>query len=211
MKKNLIKEKVEELIENISTEEEKAEKIFYFIRDKIIFDVCIGEFFESPERTLRKKRGSCVTKATLLFEMMKIAGIEARYHFVMLEKKGLEHVLHPFVYKLWPDRFIHTFPEIKLSSNWIECDATYDIDFHERLKTNNLNFGRDPEKRNIDINFSNKGIKSAQDFYTISDEGHGDDLSILKDYLRGISFLKRMLFPLGRYLCGKHAKKIRKL
>lgn len=98
-----------------------------------------------------------------------------------------------------------------MNNIWIECDATYDIVFHDKLKANNLNFGRDPEKRKIDINFSNKGIKSAQDFYAISDEGQGDDLSILEDYFEGVSILKRMLFPLGRYLCRKHVKKIRKL
>lgn len=87
MKNNLLEKTVKELIKETKTEDERAKQIFYFVRDKILFDICIGQFFESPLKTLRKQKGSCITKASLLIEMMKIVEISARYHFVMVKKK----------------------------------------------------------------------------------------------------------------------------
>lgn len=99
------------------------------------------------------------------------------------------------MYKFWLNKYLHAYPEIKLNDTWIEFDVSYDINLHEALRNNKLNFGKDPEKRELKIDFSKKGVTSAQDLYSISDEGHGNDLSILTDYLREMPLLKRILFP----------------
>jgi len=206
-----IEKTLEKIIHNTKTKEEKAKAVFYFVRDEIKFDVYVGDFFISAEEVLEIREGSCVTKATLMVEMMRLVDIPARYHFVLIKREGLKDIIHPFVYKFWPEEFIHIYPDIKLINKWIDFDATYDKKFHDKLIKNHLNFGNDKNKIGLNIDFSINGVKSAQDLYLIEDKGYGDNLNKLRDSLKTLPAIKRGLMPFARWLSRRQVKKIRRL
>lgn len=81
---------------------------------------------------------------------------------------------------------------------------------HEKLKEKKLNFGNDKEKADLNIEFSKKGIYSAQDLSEVRDAGYGDDLRVLKEYSHSLPLIKRLLMPPGRYLSIKQIKKVRR-
>ena len=210
MRVNKLERIVRELTANAKTEEEKARAIFYFVRDKIEFDLYLGDLFHTAEEVVNIGKGSCVTKATLVVEMIRFINIPVRYHFVLLTKEGLRDILHPFVYKFWPDSFIHIYADIKLGDKWIDFDATYDKEFHHKLIEKGLNFGADQNTLSVDIDFSSSGVKSAQDLYTIRDAGCGDDLRKLNDYLETLPFIKKLLMPFAGWLSRRQVSNIRK-
>lgn len=204
-------ETVLEITKDAITPEEKVENIFYFIRDRILFDFA-GENYMSAEEVLAAGRGSCMNKAALFVKMAKEAGIPARFHFMSVSKEALRDLLHPLAYRFWPDSFTHTFPEVKLNGRWISMEATFDKELHEILLKKNLNFARYPHRRDISIEFSKSGIIGAQQL-TAVEEGepiYADNLTPLKEMEETISWVKlKILRPWILSLSRGNLKKLR--
>lgn len=198
---------VEKIIVNTRTQTEKAKAIFYFVRDKIKFDVYVD--FPDVEEVLRRKAGACYHKSMVMVKMMKLIGIPARYHFILIKKEGLKDILHPLVYKFWPEEFLHTYPEIKLGDKWIMLDAAYDKEFHNKLIENRLNFGKDYSKLSLNIDFFPEGVKSAQCLYFVEDAGYGTNLIKLKRHVVELPIFKKSFIRLAGWLSRKQVKKIR--
>jgi len=204
-------EKVLEITKDAVTLEEKVEKIFYFVRDKILFDF-VGDNYMSAEEVLATERGSCMNKAVLFVEMTKKAGIPARFHFMWVSKEALRDLLHPLAYRFWPDSFLHTFPEVELNGGWVSMEATFDKELHEILLKKNLNFARYPNRRNISIEFSKSGIIGAQQLTAVEGREpiYADNLTPLKEMEETISWIKlKILRPLVLSLSRGNLKKLR--
>jgi hypothetical protein len=184
-------ETVLEITKDAITPEEKVEKIFYFVRDKIIFDF-VGDNYMSAEEVLAARRGSCMNKAVLFVKMAKEVGIPARFHFMSVSKEALRDLLHPLAYRFWPDSFTHTFPEVKLNRRWISMEATFDKELHEILLKKNLNFARYPYKRDVSIEFLKSGIIGAQQLTAVEGREpiYADNLTPLKEMEETISWVK---------------------
>ena len=207
----LFEDTVLEITKDAVTPEEKVEKIFYFVRDKIIFDF-VGENYMSAEEVLATGRGSCMNKAVLFVEMTKEAGVPARFHFMWVSKEALRDLLHPLAYRFWPDSFLHTFPEVKLNGRWISMEATFDKELHEILLKKNLNFARYPHRRNISIEFSKSGIIGAQQLTAVEGREpiYADNLTPLKEMEETISWIKlKILRPWVLSLSRGNLKKLR--
>jgi len=204
----MLDDTVKEIINNEKRPEKKAKAIFNFVRDEIKFDIYVD--FPDVGKILKRKAGACYHKAMVMVEMMKLAGIPARYHFVWIRKGGLKNILHPLVYRFWPEKFIHTYAEIKLNNKWIMLDATYDKKLHNKLIKSRLNFSRNKSNEKLDIDFSLQGSKSAQDLYIVEDAGCGDDLGKLKEHIRELPTFKRISTGLAGWLSQKQVKKIKK-
>jgi len=149
------------LTEGSASDTQKIEKIFYFVRDEIKFDMVANQFM-SAEEVLKAKKGACMNKALLLHDMAKKAGVPARLHFMRVKKTALEDLLHPAAYKLWPDNFFHTYAEVQLNNTWIPVEPTFDKELHDILLEKRLNFGRYEDRRNISIEFHEDGVRGAQ-------------------------------------------------
>jgi len=125
-----IKQKAEELTRDIDSPKEAAMKIFSFVRDEIIF--AIGRTDVKASKTLKDKKGYCVTKTNLQVALLRAAGIPSRYHQVVLDKKVLKGLVSDSFYNKQKDNiWFHPWCECYLSGQWIACDlyldkATYD-------------------------------------------------------------------------------------
>jgi len=76
---------VNRITEGAETEEEKIEKIFYFVRDEIKFGWIYPQ--EIPaEEVLKNRKGVCMQKTNLLVAMAREAGLKARFHFMYVNK-----------------------------------------------------------------------------------------------------------------------------
>ena len=204
-------ETVLEITKGAVTPEEKVEKIFYFVRDEVLFDF-VGENYMSADEVLATGRGSCMNKAALFVKMAKESGIPARFHFMSVSKEALRDLLHPLAYRFWPDSFTHTFPEVKLNGRWISMEATFDKELHEILLKKNLNFARYPDRRNISIEFSKSGIIGAQQLTAVEGREpiYADNLTPLEEMEETISWIKlKILRPCVLSLSRGNLKKLR--
>ncbi len=85
----------------------------------------------SKENGLKNRRG--LGKAALMIEMMREAGIPARYHFILVKKEALKDIVHPFAYPFWPKKFGHFYPEINFNGKWIPVDGAFDVPVFQNL------------------------------------------------------------------------------
>ena len=193
---NSLKETVEDITKDANTPEERMEKIFYFVRDQIVFDFLENSLM-SAEEVLAAGRGSCMHKAVLLAEMAKEVGIPARLHFMWVTKEALRDLLHPMSYFFWANPFLHTYPEVKLNGKWVPMEATFDRELHEILLKKSLNFARYPERRDISIQFSKSGVIGTQQLTAVKGREpiYADDLTPLKEMIESLSWFKTKLHP----------------
>jgi len=195
----LIKETTMRVIEGAKTDVEKAEKIFYFIRDEIKFGWVFPQEIPAAD-VLRNGKGVCMQKANLQVAMMREAGLKARFHFMYVSKKALEDFLPGFAYNNWPDSFAHTFPEVLLNEKWVSVEATFDKELHDICQRKQLNFAK--EQTIVDqcsMTFSAEGIKGHQQYNEIkgTESFYGDSLSEFTEYLHAeVPWWKRLMQPL---------------
>jgi len=189
---------VNRITEGAETEEEKIEKIFYFVRDEIKFGWIYPQ--EIPaEEVLKNRKGVCMQKTNLLVAMAREAGLKARFHFMYVNKSALEDFLPGYAYKGWVDPFPHTFPEIYLNGKWVSMEATFDKELHEICIQNKVNFGKYDEIVNdISIEFSPEGVKGHQQY--VHAEGNesffGEDLTEFTEFMhKDVPWWKKMLQP----------------
>lgn len=197
-KDETIKGCVAELIADAETDEQKIERIYYFVRDDIKFGWVYPQEI-SAEEVLRNRKGVCMQKANLLVAMAREAGFDARFHFMYVHKTALEDFLPGFAYKRWVDPFPHTFPEIYLNGKWVPMEATFDKELHEICIKKKLNFGRNEEiVREVSIEFSVDGVKGHQQYVHAEgrDSSYGDDLTQFTKFMHeGVPWWKRMMQP----------------
>jgi hypothetical protein len=177
--------KVKELIKDATNDEEKAEAIFYFMRDSVKFDWVYPQEI-SAEEVLKNRKGVCMQKTNLFVAMAREAGLKARFHFMYVEKTALQDFLPDFAYKKWVSPFPHTFPELFLNGQWVSMEATIDKELHEICIAEKKNFGRNPEiVQQVSIDFSPNGVKGHQQYVqnTEKQSFYGDDLSEFTEYL----------------------------
>lgn len=201
---NAIDEKVKKITKGAKLDEEKMERIFYFIRDEIRFDF-VNPFL-SAENVLKQGHGSCMNKALLLVAMAKSAGIPARLHFSIVTKEALRDLIPPFLYKRWMSQFLHAYAETKLKERWVPLDATFDDELHRILLKKELNFARYSERRNISNDFSPSGVVGAQMLCLVEDAGFSDDFTPFNKFL---PLYVRLLMPLIMRRSRRYMKKVR--
>jgi transglutaminase-like putative cysteine protease len=123
----LVKLTAEEITKNSKTPKDAAIEIFYFVRDKI--PLAFVNPYTTASETLRLRKGSCFTKATLQMALLRAVGIPARFR--VMEFKGndpneWEGILPSLVVSRMPEQFPHYFAEVHIEGRWIMADATFD-------------------------------------------------------------------------------------
>jgi len=186
------------ITEGAETDEEKMERIYYFVRDEIKFGWVYPQ--EIPaEEVLQNRKGVCMQKTNLLVAMAREAGLTARFHFMYVNKSALEDFLPDYAYKKWVDPFPHTFPEIYLNGKWVSMEATFDKELHNICIQKKLNFGKyDEIVDGISIEFSTEGVKGHQQYVHAEryESFFGEDLTEFTEYMhKDVPWWKKMLQP----------------
>ena len=109
------------------TPKDAAVRISSFVRDKI--PLAIVNPWKTASETLRMRKGSCLTKATLQVALLRSVGIPARFRVV--EFKGNDPaewlgIVPSFSVSRLPERWSHIFGEVYIEGRWIMADATFD-------------------------------------------------------------------------------------
>ncbi len=123
----LVRATAEKVTEKKENPEDAAVRVFRFVRDKIPL------FFLHPwktaSETLRIRKGSCLTKATLQVALLRCVGIPARFR--INEFKGNDPdewkgILPLYAVSKMPEKWMHYFAEVYLWDRWLMADATFD-------------------------------------------------------------------------------------
>lgn len=122
-----IRDKAGELLRNGLGDPEKAQALFYFVRDEIHYNVyMISTFIEDFRASivLSRKKGYCVQKAVLLTALCRAAGIPARLAFARIRnyrmpdelrlQTGIDHL---------PS---HGYTQVFLHEKWISVTPAFD-------------------------------------------------------------------------------------
>jgi transglutaminase-like putative cysteine protease len=119
----------------------RAVKLYYAVRDEIIYDPYYGgeehKYFRASD-CLRAKRGFCIPKAALLAAAARSVGIPARVGYAdvrnhLSTKKLLE--------LMGGDLFIwHSFTELYLGGRWVKATPAFNLSLCQRFGVHPLEF-----------------------------------------------------------------------
>jgi len=110
-----------------SSDEEKAVKLFYFVRDSIPYNVyMISVFIEDfkASRILEWGKGYCVQKAVLLTALGRASGVPSRLIFAKIKNHRVpDHVFEKLRTNVFPR---HGYNQFYLNERWVSAAATFD-------------------------------------------------------------------------------------
>ena len=110
-----------------SNNEEKAVKLFYFVRDNIKYNVyMISVFIDDfkASRILEWGKGYCVQKAVLLAALGRAAGIPSRLAFAKIKNYKVPERVHEVLGTTIFPR--HGYNQFFLNGRWISATASFD-------------------------------------------------------------------------------------
>ena len=125
--------KAGELTVGVSDPVEKARALFYFVRDRIPYDMYVDaltreEYYAS--RTLERGRGFCIQKAVLLCALGRAAVIPSRLCFAdIINHRVPEYVKEAMGTNLFA---YHGYVEFFLSGRWVKATPAFDLKLCER-------------------------------------------------------------------------------
>ncbi|MFX1394309.1 MAG: transglutaminase-like domain-containing protein, partial [Promethearchaeota archaeon] len=126
--KKRVRDKAIEITNGLETNKEKAIALFYWVRDKIRYNM----FTYYPKIkanlkasvTLRRGNGFCMSKAVLLSALARAIGIPARIHMVDI----INHKISKKVVDLMGTKAFHchAYSELLLDGKWIKATPVFD-------------------------------------------------------------------------------------
>lgn len=128
-----IRETAGDITQGCSNDEERAVKLFYFVRDEIRYNVYmvsvfLGDFKAS--RVLEWGKGYCVQKAVLLCALGRAAHIPSRLAFARIQNHRLpDHVRETLGTAIFPR---HGYNQFFLNGRWVSATAAFDKDLCEK-------------------------------------------------------------------------------
>ena len=134
----LVQKTVFQILKNNETlsQNEKAVKLFYFVRDKIKYKIVIKNkkfsvktlywYNIKASKVLEAQQGLCFPKAGLLVAMSRFINIPARLHFVDI----INHLFPQELQKIIGGNhfFFHAYAELFLNNHWVKIAPTFDKD-----------------------------------------------------------------------------------
>ena len=130
--KNIV-ETATRLTQNCSSDEEKAVKLFYFVRDSIPYSIfMISVFIEDfrASRILEWGKGYCVQKAVLLTALARAAVIPTRLVFAKIANhRTPRHITEKLGNNIFPR---HGYNQFFLDGRWLSAAATFNKDLCEK-------------------------------------------------------------------------------
>jgi transglutaminase-like putative cysteine protease len=128
-----IMEAAARLTTGCSSDQQRAVKLFYFVRDTIRYNIdMISVFIEDfrASRILEWGKGYCVQKAVLFAALGRASGIPSRLMFAKISNhKVPSHILQMMGSNLFPR---HGYNQFFLGGRWVSAAATFDKELCER-------------------------------------------------------------------------------
>ncbi len=132
----LVVETAGKIAEGATSDRDKAEKFFYYVRDDILFGFAEKNNFMKASDVIEAKTGYCNNKATLFLALCKNADIPARMHFGEAKLDFFKGIYPSYVMWASPSTASHGWIEVKIDGKWHPMDS-YIIDpelFRSSLK-----------------------------------------------------------------------------
>lgn len=165
------------LTDTVGSEQEKIEKLFYYVRDDIKFGFPPKGDLMKASDTIKLGIGQCNTKTTLLLALCKAIDIPARMHFSLIKKQIQQGLFTGILYKIMPPLLSHSWIEIKISGSWKRIDSYInDLQFYQKGK-------EELRKRGMDTGYSiscSSGSSSAD--FNISEEKFVQMDAVVEDH-----------------------------
>jgi len=113
-----------------STEEDKIEKLYHFVKEKIKYKITI---IGDSQKILELGFGSCLDSSLLFSELLKSIGIKSRYHAILVDSNLLlRFSLTKFIPpRLRPPFFPHVFNEVYSGGRWKKLDTSFDSEIEK--------------------------------------------------------------------------------
>lgn len=142
----VVKQTAAELVAGTTTDREKIQNIFNYVRDSIQFGFPLNGDLVSASETILTKVGQCNTKSTLFLALCRAIGISACIHFSTIKKEIQRGLFTGIAYRLMPDTISHSWVEVQIDGEWRRIDSYInDMDFYmagkNKLKKMNWNTG----------------------------------------------------------------------
>jgi transglutaminase-like putative cysteine protease len=129
----LITKKAKELTQGVAGSARRAQKLFYFVRDSIKYNIYTPKDSSNDFRastTLARGGGYCVQKAILLAALARAAGTPARVGFAIIRNYVLPQVLFgPILTDILP---WHGYVQLYLDGRWIKATPAFDKELCEK-------------------------------------------------------------------------------
>jgi len=117
----------EDLTSGCASDEEKAVKLFYFVRDSIRYNIyMISAYLEDfkASTVLARGKGYCVQKAVLLTALGRAARIPTRLAFAKIKNSRVPpSLLEKTGTNIFP---AHGYNQFQLLGRWVSAAATFD-------------------------------------------------------------------------------------
>lgn len=161
----------EEVAGNAETDADKAVRLFYAVRDGIVYDPLQTDMRKEALKAsmvLKKKIGFCISKSSVLITASRALGIPARLKLAAMRN---HHISAKFKQILQTD-VIHYYgyAELFLGKKWIKAGPAFDRSFCDVVKVAPLDF--DGKSDSMFTEFDRSGGK----FYEyLHDHGHFSD------------------------------------
>ena len=126
--KKFVRDKAFEITEGLESESDKAKALFYWVRDKIKYNMhtyipSVKANFKASV-TLRRKNGFCVSKSILLSTFARAVGIPARIHLVDLINHKISQKIVDFMET--NVMHYHGYSELYLNEKWVKLTPSFD-------------------------------------------------------------------------------------
>lgn len=130
-----------EAVEGARGERERAIRLYYAVRDGIVYDPYVD--FSDPgfyraSAILARGRTFCIGKASLLAAVARAAGIPARIGFADVKNHLSSHRLRE---RMKTNIFIwHSYAELRIDEAWVKATPAFDLALCEKVGLKPLDF-----------------------------------------------------------------------
>lgn len=202
----LVQSTAKRLTKDVSEDRDKFARIFYYVRDDIVFGFPPEGDFVTASQTIQRSYGQCNTKGTLMLALCQAVGIPARLHFSRISKEIQHGFFMGLFYALMPKEITHSWLEVELAGKWVLVD-TYinDLELHNAAvrKLNSVGWdtgfsvSRVVDEPSAELSLNNN--RYSQMGAVVGDDGTWDEPAEFYNqpgYLNRPSVIKQLLYRL---------------
>lgn len=214
----VVSTKAAQLAAGKTTEMEKLESIFYYVRDEIKFGFPPRWDKVRASQTIGYKIGYCNTKATLFLALCKALSIPARVHYGLIDLQIMRGILPSWAFMFLPKKGSHSWIDVQVGGEWKQIDSYIDDKLLyeralEKLRSSRQSLGYSvciaDGRSSCEFNFGEKGFVHFG--AVVEDHGVWDDALeyFATDKYTGMNTLQRMAFPVIVKLANRQLESIR--
>jgi hypothetical protein len=126
-----LRNQADEITAGADTPEEKALKIFDYVRDNVRFSLAYSR--SRASQILERGYGECGNKTNAQVALLRAVGIPARFHWVQARTVVLHHLIADFVYNRMPPVASHFWCECYLNGKWVSNELLLDRLLYEGM------------------------------------------------------------------------------